>query len=258
MFVYNDTRKGILGPMTAFTRQYFDETTEKVFEKLEKSCEWSENERQSFYLLAIRLLEENEKYNLTAIRDLEGVIQKHFYDSAAAAVAIPKNASVIDIGSGAGFPSLPLAIIRPDLKITPIDSTEKKVNFIKSTAELLGLTNVNPIFGRAEDLAKTELRDKFSCAIARSVASLPIICELCLPFVRPNGIFVAMKSEIALHEIDEAQNALKQLGASQDVKTDSLYVDDNGDQRMLFVISKESRTSAKYPRNYGQIKKKPL
>ena len=244
--------------MAQFTRQEFDQTTENVFKKLGKECEWSEIERERFYLLATRLLEENEKYNLTAIRTLDGVIQKHFYDSAAAAIAIPKNASVIDIGSGAGFPTLPLAIIRPELKLTPVDSTEKKVNFIRDTAKLLGLTNVNPVFGRAEDLAKTDMRNGFSCAIARSVAALPIICELCLPFVKPNGIFVAMKSEIALHEIEESENARKALGARRDVTLTELYVDDNGDKRMLFTISKTSRTPDNYPRNYGQIKKKPL
>ena len=244
--------------MPSFNRQDFDTATQNVFEKLEKKCEWSENERERFFLLAKRLLEENEKYTLTAIRTLEGVIQKHFYDSAAAAAAIPKNASVIDIGSGAGFPTLPLAIIRPDLKLTPVDSTEKKVNFIKDTADMLRLTNVAPVFGRAEDLAKTEMRNGFSCAIARSVASLPIICELCLPFVKPNGLFIAMKSEIALHEIDESENARRILGASSDVTLADLYTDDNGDKRMLFVIHKVSRTPDGYPRNYGQIKKKPL
>ena len=244
--------------MIDFNRTEFDKTTEEVFLKLGKKCEWTEEEREKFFLLAKKLLSENEKYNLTAIRTLDGVIQKHFYDSAAAEIAIPKNASLIDIGSGAGFPSLPLAIIRPDLKITPVDSTEKKVNFIKETANELGLKNVTPVFGRAEDLAKTGMRNGFSCAIARSVASLPIICELCLPFVRPNGIFVAMKSEIALHEIEESENARKILGASSDVTLKELYTDDNGDKRMLFIVSKESRTSDKYPRNYGQIKKKPL
>ena len=244
--------------MPNFTRQEFDKITENVFKKLQKSCDWSENELERFFLLATRLLEENEKYNLTAIRTLEGVIQKHFYDSAAASVAIPKNSTVIDVGSGAGFPSLPLAIIRPDIKITPVDSTEKKVNFIKKTAELLGLTNVTPVFGRAEDLAKTNMRNGFSCAIARSVASLPIICELCLPFVKPNGSFIAMKSEIALHEIEESENARRILGASQDVSVSKLYKDGNGDDRLLFIITKNSRTPDNYPRNYGQIKKKPL
>jgi len=244
--------------MPTFSRQEFDIAIENVFKKLEKSCEWSENELDKFFLLASRLLEENEKYNLTAIRTLEGVIQKHFYDSAAASAAIPKNASVIDIGSGAGFPTLPLAIIRPDLKLTPVDSTEKKVNFIRDTANMLGLTNVNPVFGRAEDLAKTDMRNGFSCAIARSVASLPIICELCLPFVKPNGVFIAMKSEIALHEIEESERARRVLGASQEVTLSELYTDDNGDKRMLFVISKASRTPDNYPRNYGQIKKKSL
>jgi len=244
--------------MIDFDRTEFDNTTEEVFRKLGKKCEWTDGEREKFFLLAKKLLSENEKYNLTAIRTLDGVIRKHFYDSAAASDAIPRNASVIDVGSGAGFPTLPLAIIRPDLKLTPIDSTEKKVNFIKETAAELGLKNVNPMFGRAEDLAKTDMRNGFSCAIARSVASLPIICELCLPFVRPNGVFVAMKSEIALHEIEESENARKVLGASGEVGLKELYIDDNGDKRMLFVISKESRTSEKYPRNYGQIKKKPL
>ena len=130
--------------MIDFDRNEFDKITEEVFSKLGKKCEWTDGEREKFFMLAKKLLSENEKYNLTAIRTLDGVIQKHFYDSAAASEAIPKNASVIDIGSGAGFPTLPLAIIRPDLKLTPVDSTEKKVNFIKETASELGLKNVNP------------------------------------------------------------------------------------------------------------------
>ena len=221
----------------------------------------SDGQIDQFYLFAEHLLSENEKYNLTAIRSIEGVVKKHFYDSVVAASAIPKNYTVIDVGTGAGFPSLPIAIMRPDLKITSLDSTEKKVNFVKITAEMLGLDNVNPIFGRAEELAakNSPLRDSFGCAIGRSVAALPVLCELCLPFVKPNGIFVSMKSASAEHEIAESENARLTLGAALTVDQKMLYTDpDTGDVRMLYIISKLSRTPEKYPRAYGRIKSKPL
>ncbi len=221
----------------------------------------TDEQLEKFYIFAFHLLEENEKYNLTAIRSFEGVVKKHFYDSVIAASVIPKNYSVIDVGTGAGFPSLPIAIMRPDLKITSLDSTEKKVNFVKKTAKMLELNNINTIFGRAEELSakNSPYRDSFSCSIGRSVAALPILCELCLPFVKPNGIFVAMKSASAEHEIEESKNALRILGAESEVEIKTLYTDpETSDVRTLFVIRKTSRTPEKYPRAYGRIKSKPL
>ena len=246
--------------MEIITKTEFDSLIRSVFTDF-GGIELTEEQTERFYRFAVRLLEENEKYNLTAIRSFEGVVKKHFYDSVVAAEAIPKNYSVIDIGTGAGFPSLPIAIMRPDLKITSLDSTEKKVNFVKNTAEMLGLSNVNAIFGRAEELAAKDspYRDSFGCAIGRSVASLPILCELCLPFVKPNGIFVAMKSASAEHEIAESENARRILGAEPTVEVKTLYTDpETADVRTLFIIRKTSRTPEKYPRAYGRIKNKTL
>ncbi len=246
--------------MEKITRTEFDALMRSVFTDF-GGITLTEEQSERFYLFAVRLLEENEKYNLTAIRSFEGVVKKHFYDSVVAASAIPKNYSVIDIGTGAGFPSLPIAIMRTDLKITSLDSTEKKVNFVKNTAEMLGLDNLTAVFGRAEELASKDslYRDSFGCAIGRSVAGLPVLCELCLPFVKPNGIFVAMKSASAEHEIAESENARRILGAALTVEQKTLYTDtETGDTRMLFVISKTSRTPEKYPRAYGRIKNKPL
>jgi len=246
--------------MENITKTEFDRLLCSVFTEF-GGIELTEEQSERFYKFAIRLLEENEKYNLTAIRSFEGVVKKHFYDSVVASSAIPKNYSVIDVGTGAGFPSLPIAIMRPDLKITSLDSTEKKVNFVKTTAEILGINNVNPIFGRAEELAAKDspLRDSFGCAIGRSVAALPVLCELCLPFVKPNGIFIAMKSASAEHEIAESENARRILGAEPTVEIKTLYTDpETEDVRELFIVNKTSHTPEKYPRAYGRIKNKPL
>ncbi len=246
--------------MEIITKTEFNALMRSVFTDF-GGIELTEEQNERFYKLATRLLEENEKYNLTAIRSFEGVVKKHFYDSVVAASAIPKNYSLIDVGTGAGFPSLPIAIMRPDLKITSLDSTEKKVNFVKNTAEMLELDNVNPVFGRAEELAVKDspYRDSFGCAIGRSVAALPILCELCLPFVKPNGIFVAMKSASAEHEIAESENARRILGAEISVERKTLYTDpETSDIREIFIIRKASRTPDKYPRAYGRIKNKPL
>ena len=134
--------------MDHITQLEFDRVTEQVFSELNETCTWTSEEREKFCALANFLLSENEKYNLTAIRTLDSVIKNHFFDSAAASVAIPKNAKIIDIGTGAGFPTLPLAIVRPDIRIIALDSTEKKVEFVKSAASLLSLPSVSTFCGR--------------------------------------------------------------------------------------------------------------
>ena len=147
-----------------------------------------------FYCFSYTLWETNRSLNLTAVTDTRGIILKHLADSLLISKYIPNGASVIDVGCGGGFPTFPLAIARPDLRITALDSTEKKINFVRDTASKLGLTNITPVCARAEELAKGDMRESFDCATARAVASLPILCELCLPFVKVGGRFVAMKS----------------------------------------------------------------
>lgn len=232
---------------------------EQVFAKYPKICGINDEKVKNFAILLDFLLSENEKYNLTAIRDFEQAAAKHIYDSITIAPYLSENAEIVDVGSGAGFPALPLAILRPDLKITALDSTEKKVGFIVNASELLGLKNISGVCGRAEELSAPGelLREKFDACAARSVAELRVLAEFCLPFVKKGGIFLAMKSENALHEIKEAENATKTLGCRAAPQKISLYRSDN-DNRMVWIYQKTDPTPEKYPRKFALIKKKPL
>ena len=166
-----------------------------------------------FCRLTEHMLKVNESFNLTAIKEPARIALLHYVDSLKGADVFPEGARIIDIGAGAGFPSLPLAISRPDLEIIAVDSTAKRMRYVEETARMLGLTNVKTISARAEDLGKSrDFREKFDFATARAVASLPILCELCLPLVKVGGFFAAMKGKGASDEIALAQNAMKQLG----------------------------------------------
>lgn len=163
---------------------------------------------------AVRLSEENEKYNLTALTAPEEMILRHFADCAALIPHLPGSGKVLDVGCGAGFPSLVLAILCPSLSVTALDATEKKVKFVRETADLLGLTNLSTAVGRAETLSApgSALRETFSVVTARAVARLGVLSELCLPFVSVGGVFLAMKGPAAEREAGEAARAIPQLG----------------------------------------------
>ncbi len=231
-----------------------------VFEKYGLKCEFTEQMFDKFYKMTERLLSENEKYNLTAIKTVDGVVENHIFDSVLPAMLIPEGASVLDVGSGGGFPSLPLAIVRPDLRITALDATEKKVEYIRTTAELLKLANVSSLCGRAEELSAegSPLRESFDVVIARSVASLAVLSELCVPFLFVGGKFIAMKSESAAHEAKEAENALYLLGCVQKCELIKPYSISPKTDKLFITTTKRSKTPVKYPRKYAQIKKKPL
>ena len=204
------------------------------------------------------LIEANKITNLTAITEEKDVILKHFVDSATVCSFFDVNASVIDVGCGAGFPSLPLAILRPDLNITSIDSTGKKINFVNATAEKLGLENVTAICTRAEDFVKDN-RESFDACTSRAVARLNVLIELCVPFIKIGGKFVAMKSGKGEEELDEAYRGIRVLGCEISEKKDCLLtLEQERIQREIFIFKKEAETSAAYPRNYSQITKKPL
>ena len=220
-----------------------------------------EEKAQRLYALTSRMLEVNEHMNLTAIKDEKAIILRHYADSLAICEHIPHGASIIDVGCGAGFPTLPLAIFRPDLKITALDSTAKRIDYVNQTANLLGLDNVTAIAERAEALGNDpKYREKFDCATARAVAALPILSELCIPFVKVGGKFIAMKAQKAEAEINASLSAIKKCGAELENQISSpLISDDSPSETRIIVISKKTRhTPQEYPRHYSKISKKPL
>ena len=207
------------------------------------------------------MLEVNKSMNLTAITEEKAVILRHYADSITIYDYLKEGASVIDVGCGAGFPSLPLAIVRPDLKITALDGTAKRIEYVRSTAAKLGLDNLTAIAGRAEDYANNkDFREKFDYATARAVAALPVLSELCIPFVKKDGYFIAMKASHGENEVAAAQNAIKLCGGDIDnvIKLRLTADGESFEERVIVKIKKASATPAKYPRHYSQISKKPL
>ncbi len=213
---------------------------------------------QKFSIYSDMLVEWNNKCNLTAILDAEGISLKHFYDSVFPFINIkfPENARVIDVGTGAGFPSVPLKIMNNSVNLTLLDSLNKRINFLNELSYHLDI-NANCVHGRAEDFGqKPAFRERFDIATARAVASLPELCEYCLPFVKVGGIFVSLKGSSGLDEVEQSKNAISILGGEV-IKAES-YKLPNNDGRTLVVIKKISHTPTKYPRNKGQMIKKPL
>lgn len=206
------------------------------------------------------LIAENEKYNLTAIKQPSEVIYKHIIDSLLLSEHLPNSAKMIDVGCGAGFPSLPLAIVRPDLDITCLDSTAKKINFTKLCVDSLSLNNVTAICGRAEEIGHAPAhRDKYDIATARAVANLPVLCELCLPLVKPNGHFLAMKGRFSQHEFNIMPAALSKLSAENlNCRSYQLITPEGSEERTLVSVTKIGKTNNNFPRKYAVITKNPL
>lgn len=207
------------------------------------------------------LVEWNEKMNLTAITDDYGIIMKHFIDSIEIVKYIRENENIIDVGTGAGFPGIVIAIyFEGKVNITLIDALEKRINFLKEVKEKLNLQNIQIVHGRAEELAiKEEYRQKYDVATARAVASLNTLLEFDSPFIGVGGRCLLLKSEKAVLEIEESKNALNILN----LKMDNIYeysykVNDEIYSRCILDIKKMKDTPNKYPRNFGKIKKNPL
>ena len=221
----------------------------------------TEEKAQKLYDLTTRMLEVNKSMNLTAIKDEESVILRHYADSLAVSHYIPSGSKVIDVGCGAGFPTLPLAIFRPDISITALDSTAKRIEYVKQTANMLSLNNVTAIAERAEVLASNpSYRESFDVATARAVAAMPILTELCLPFVRVGGSFVAMKAAKGDDEAKISANAVAKCGGRLvSVDEHPLYSrTGDSEQRVIITVSKEAKTPKEFPRHYSKISKKPL
>ena len=202
------------------------------------------------------LVEWNQKMNLTAITDQEGVYLKHFYDSLTIAFNFKfNNQKIIDVGAGAGFPSIPLKIVYPDLKVTIVDSLTKRITFLNHLFKELKLTDCQAISARAEEYAKDH-RQEADIVMARAVARLNILDELCLPLVKVNGYFLALKGLKAKEELKEASNGIKILGGRVDEVIDFTLTND--DHRSNIIIKKVNATPGKYPRMFSKIKKQPL
>ena len=211
-----------------------------------------------FNTLSELLVEQNKTMNLTAITDPAGIAVTHFADSISVLTAaeMPKGAKVLDVGTGAGFPGIPLLIMRPDLDLTMIDSTAKKLKYVENTVNELGLI-ATTLHTRAEEAGQSkEYREKFDFVCSRAVAALNVLCEYCLPFVRQNGLFIAMKGAKAQEEIDSAKAAIKLLGGK--IIAEKSFSLSDGGERTLVVIKKISQIPPKYPRPSAQIAKKPL
>lgn len=206
------------------------------------------------------LVEWNERMNLTGITEREAVFEKHFYDSAALSFVVDMGSvsTLADIGSGAGFPSLPLKICFPHLKVTIVDSLNKRIQFLQHVVSELGLTDVLCVHGRAEDIARQPAhRDRYDLATARAVARLAALNELCLPFVRSGGQFAAMKGTNPAEEVQEAGRSLRELkGKVREVSAMKLPLEQS--ERHVVLIDKLAATPRAYPRKAGTPVKQPL
>lgn len=222
----------------------------------EKNIELTDDQMKQFDIYYHTLVEWNEKMNLTAITDQEGVYLKHFYDSISIAFNFPfSNQSIVDIGAGAGFPSIPLKIVYPDLKVTIVDSLNKRITFLNHLFEQLDLKDCQAIAMRGEDYALKH-REQVDIVMARAVARLNILDEICLPLVKKDGYFLSLKGRQGHIEVEEAKKGISILGGQIENIYDFTLTND--DQRSHVIIKKVKATPSKYPRQFAKIKKKPL
>ena len=214
--------------------------------------ELTENMYNQFMKYYELLIEWNSKINLTAITEFEDVFIKHFYDSLCLLKGIKlSNETLLDVGSGAGFPSVPLKIVFKDINITIIDSLNKRINFLKSLTSELGIT-VELIHGRAEE---HHLKNHYDIVTARAVSNLQILSELCIPFVKKEGCFIALKGSNFEEEVNKSKKAINILGGKLN---EVVQYNVEGLGRSLIIIDKVKETNSKYPRIYGKIKSNPL
>ena len=212
-----------------------------------------------FYRFASLLLEENKKHNLTALRDISDVWVRHFADCLLFADFFGgEHKTMVDVGCGGGFPSIPLASVCKNLKITAMDSTKKKTDFVAMAAEELGLTNYSSLCARAEEVGRNKVyRERYDIATARAVAALPVLAEYCLPLVKVGGVFAAYKGKDAENEIAEAEPMIANLGGKIEKTEKRILRDPNGEEmeRVLIIIRKVRNTPDVFPRRNSKIKK---
>jgi 16S rRNA (guanine527-N7)-methyltransferase len=234
----------------------FKQEIKQVF--LNYDIELTDKQADQFEQYYNMIIEYNKNVNLTAITDQTEVIIKHFLDSVLCYNELNADSSLVDIGAGAGFPGIPLKIVRPDINITMIDGLNKRVVFLNDVIKKLNLTNIVAIHGRCEDFAKKpEFREKFDYCVARAVAKLNTLAEYCLPFVKLYGYMIAYKSRNAQQEIEEATNALSTLGGKlMNIKVVDIF-EIEAERNFLF-IQKKFKTPLQYPRFQNKPKTNPL
>lgn len=236
------------------------DTSQFIQDLKELGVSLTDKQIEQFLIYYELLTEWNSFMNLTAITEYEDVLKKHFVDSVSLiqAVDVRKELTLIDVGTGAGFPGLALKIAYPELKVTLLDSLQKRIQFLDAVIEKLGLEGIETIHGRAEDFAKPQkLRESFDLCVSRAVANLSTLSEYCLPFVKVGGYFIPYKSEKIAQEKEEAEKALELLGGKFERQVEFM-LPSSDIYRNLFIIKKVKETPKKFPRKAGLPAKEPI
>lgn len=235
------------------------EFIEKIKKQAQKiGVNITDEQAEKFYSYTNMLLEWNEKINLTAITELDEIIQKHFIDSLTIDKYLKENASIIDVGTGAGFPGIPLKIVRDDIKVTLLDALNKRINFLNEVIKELNLDKIKAIHARAEELGRNVIyREKYDIAVSRAVANLSTLLEYMMPFVRMDGKCICMKGPNIQDELKLAENAIKKLGGELE-QVYNFILPNSDIERNIIVIRKKEKINFKYPRKAGTPAKEPL
>ncbi len=234
----------------------FEEILKTYLKKID--IELSKKQIEQFYTYMNLLLEWNEKINLTAITEPEEVILKHFVDSLTISAYIKKGSKLVDMGTGAGFPGIPLKILRDDIEITLVDSLNKRINFLNEVIKELELREISTVHARAEEFGQNKkYREKFDIATSRAVANLSTLSEYLVPLVKLEGKIICMKGSEVKEELENAKNAIKILGGKIE-KEESFNLPNSDMKRNLVIIKKIKNTPAKYPRKPGTPAKEPI
>lgn len=238
--------------MEEILRQYLKKLSNEM------NIELNDDQTRNFYVFMQMLLEWNEKINLTAIIDPKEIILKHFIDSLTIIEYIKNDDKLIDVGTGAGFPGIPLSIANDKINITLMDSLNKRINFLKEVKESLKLDNINTIHSRAEELGQNkQYREKYDIATSRAVANLTVLVEYLLPFVKIGGKAICMKGSEIKEELKDAKFAIKELGGKI-IETKEFLLPNSDMRRNIIIIEKIKNTPRKYPRKAGTPSKQPL